>query len=99
MVSPFIMRPFRSGVVTDLERSYVEMRVETKKNKQGLHHKLEKFSDRLWFNIIIWCHPKMVIPGRAASLSDATWGGGTMPTITFFYHNVIKETALFCCTL
>ena len=45
----------------------------------------------------------MVTPGRAAPLSDATWDWAlhfyTMPTITFFYLNVIKETALFCCTL
>ena len=60
---PFIMRRFCSGVVTDLDKSYVQMQVETKKtNKQGLH-KLEKFSARLWFHIIIWCHPKMVSPG------------------------------------
>ena len=61
---PFIMRRFRSRVVTDLDKSYVQMWVETKKtNKQGLHCKLEKFSARLWFNIIKWCHPKMVTPG------------------------------------
>ena len=28
---PFIMRRFRSRVVTDLDKSYVQMRVETKK--------------------------------------------------------------------
>ena len=38
----------------------VHMSMETKQNeKKGLHHKLVE----LWFNIIKWCHPKMVTPG------------------------------------
>ena len=58
VVSPFIMKRFRSGVVTDLDKSYVQVLVETKKKKQTRSSPQIKEV----FGQIVDLHHKMVSP-------------------------------------
>ena len=57
VVSPFVMRHFRSGVVTDLDKSYVQMLVETKKKQTRSSLQIREV-----FGQIVDLHHKMVSP-------------------------------------